>query len=285
VNLFYFTDFEETVSGESCGSVRSGGLKKPTNLVIPLEPDETNQVSRFFVLDDTSLPEDGQQNLLDLIGRKAQEGLAGMVVQRSELDQALQESYNQTLLKAARSIDACDEHTHQHSLRTSYWSWRLAQSLFVAEDMLGDIALAGRLHDVGKVNVARQILTKPGPLNAGEWEVMKTHPSFAAMIFEPSEMLKRIAPWVRHHHENYNGSGYPDGLAGDAIPLGARIISVADAFATMVEGRVYKPKISMEAALGELVRCQGTQFDPVVVDALRALFEDGVDNYCPGDRP
>ncbi len=131
------------------------------------------------------------------------------------------------------------------------------------------------LHDIGKIGIPSELLRKRGPLDSGEREHMREHPEIGARILEPVERLRQLAPLVRFSHECWDGSGYPDGLAGEQIPLGARIISVCDAFDAMVSDRPYRGGRSTAEALVELRAHAGTQFDPAVVEA----FEQAVRDY------
>jgi diguanylate cyclase (GGDEF)-like protein len=139
--------------------------------------------------------------------------------------------------------------------------------------------LAGWLHDVGKVAVPEQILNKPGPLDDAEWEVMRTHSAVGADIVHRIPALRQVAPGVRHHHERYSGNGYPDGLAGPAIPVEARIVAAADAYSAMIAERPYSPARTTQEATAELRRSAGSHFDPAVVEALLAVlgFADQVE--------
>jgi len=128
------------------------------------------------------------------------------------------------------------------------------------------------VHDVGKIHVPQDVLEKPDLLTAGEFDQMKSHATWGAKILEPLKVLD-IERIVRYHHEALDGHGYPEGLKGEQIPLGARIITVADAFQAMIRGRRYRKARSVEDAVAELRRCRGTQFDPVAVDALVQLIE------------
>jgi HD-GYP domain-containing protein (c-di-GMP phosphodiesterase class II) len=135
-----------------------------------------------------------------------------------------------------------------------------------------DIKLAGIVHDIGKIHVPEEVLCKPGPLTPQQFDLVKSHAAWGAKILEPLKEsgIERI---VRYHHEALDGQGYPDGLKGEQIPIGARIITVADAFQAMVRERRYRKARSVEDAVAELRRCRGTQFDPVAVDALVQLIE------------
>jgi len=132
--------------------------------------------------------------------------------------------------------------------------------------------LAGWLHDVGKLAISEPILTKPGPLDDAEWALMRTHPTVGAAVVSRVGALRQAAPAVRHHHERYSGGGYPDNLAGTAIPLEARIIAAADAYAAMTATRPYSAARTPEDAAGELRRSAGSHFDPAVVESLLAVL-------------
>ena len=161
---------------------------------------------------------------------------------------------------------------HQHP-GISLWAQRLARQIGLREEEVQDLCLAGKIHDVGKAVVSRDLLVKPGPLTANEWLIIKRHPGYGAVLMEPSKSLRKIQPMVRWHHERFDGSGYPDGLAGRDIPLGARILAVVDAFSTMIGGRTYRDPISSESALEELIRCRGSQFDPELIDYMAACMK------------
>jgi putative nucleotidyltransferase with HDIG domain len=135
-----------------------------------------------------------------------------------------------------------------------------------------EIRLGGVLHDIGKVAIPENILNKSGPLNPDEWDTMKSHVTFGAKILDPLTPLVRVREMVLHHHEYFDGSGYPDALAGEYIPLGARIIAVADAFDTITSDRTYKKARAAEDALNELERCANAQFDGRIVELfVRAM--------------
>ncbi len=134
------------------------------------------------------------------------------------------------------------------------------------------IRLAATLHDVGKTAIPAALLTKPGPLDADQWKFMRRHTLIGERIVQAAPALAATAPLIRSSHEHLDGSGYPDGLVGDAIPLGARIISACDAYDAMISNRSYRSALTSDQAIRELKRCAGTQFDPKVVDALCAAI-------------
>jgi HD-GYP domain-containing protein (c-di-GMP phosphodiesterase class II) len=148
----------------------------------------------------------------------------------------------------------------------------LAEALGMSDPEVEEVRLGAVLHDVGKVGIAESILNKSGPLNPEEWETMKSHVSFAGKLLEPLVPMARIRQMVLHHHEFFDGSGYPDALSGETIPLGARIITIADSYDTITSDRSYKKGRTADEALSELERCANTQFDPQLVAAfVRAM--------------
>jgi HD-GYP domain-containing protein (c-di-GMP phosphodiesterase class II) len=247
-----------------------GGLwdrvNRSQNILIPIELDKKDQIVGFFALSNQELPEGGQKNLNDITGTPFKAGLAGMTVYVGPILPALQENYVMALARLADSIDHCDQ--YGHSQQTSFWAMRLAEKLALPEEQVQQIALAGKLHDIGKVVVPKAILMKPGPLSQEEWETIRRHPGYSAVLMEPAQSLSPIRPLVRWHHEHYGGGGYPDGLSGKDIPIGARILAVADAFSTMITGRAYRCPLTLDAAMDELLRCRATQFDPYLVELM-----------------
>jgi diguanylate cyclase (GGDEF)-like protein len=171
----------------------------------------------------------------------------------------------------AETLDLRDVSTARHSQTVGRYAEGIARALDLPEERVQRIRAAGVLHDVGKLGIADAVLQKPGPLTDEEWADMRRHPELGARILEHAN-LRDISAWVLAHHERVDGRGYPLGLAGEAIPLEARILAVADAYEAMTADRPYRSALSRDAARAELHACAGTQFDPAVVDAfLRAL--------------
>jgi len=172
-----------------------------------------------------------------------------------------------------------DGYTAEHAVEVARLSRLVGMDLGFNEEELEALVQGALLHDLGKLGVADAILEKPGPLTEEEWVVVKRHSEIGAKMIEPLESLSGAVPVVRHHHERPDGTGYPDGLEGEQIPLAARIVAVADAYDVMLRGRLYRPKrlrakSSPAEALEELEREAGSQFDPRVVEALRRVLED-----------
>jgi diguanylate cyclase (GGDEF)-like protein len=175
----------------------------------------------------------------------------------------------------ARAVDARDAYTGEHSAEVGELAARIGRRIGLDSNELELLRLAGSLHDVGKLAIPEEILRKPGPLSAPERLVLERHPQIGFRMLD-SLGIEPVATWVLHHHERWDGAGYPNNLDGSAIPLGARILFVADAYDAMTTERVYRGRLSHEHALRELERCAGTQFDPEVVEAFKAeLAETG----------
>jgi diguanylate cyclase (GGDEF)-like protein len=171
----------------------------------------------------------------------------------------------ETVTALALAIDATDHYTQGHSRKVASYCAMVAEQLGLPADEVNEIRLGGLLHDIGKVGVPLDILHKCGPLNPDEWELMKEHARYGDRLLQPITSLGRIRSLVLHHHEMFDGSGYPDALSGREIPLGARIVAIADAFDTITSERTYKKPRTISAALDELQRCAGAQFDPELV--------------------
>jgi HD-GYP domain-containing protein (c-di-GMP phosphodiesterase class II) len=149
----------------------------------------------------------------------------------------------------------------------------IAEKLELPEEECKSLRYAAFLHDVGKIGIHESILAKEGRLTEEEYRMMQTHPSMGAEIIKGVEFLKPVVPLVYHHQERYDGKGYPGGLSGEAIPLGARIVAVLDTFDAMTSDRPYRKAMGLDQAMIELRRCAGTQFDPRVVDAFICVLE------------
>jgi len=157
------------------------------------------------------------------------------------------------------------------------WAQAVARALACSEEEVQRVYWGALLHDIGKIGVPDEILRKAGPLTDEEWELMKRHPELGAEIVAPVENLVDVAPIIRSHQEKYDGSGYPDGLRGEEIPLGARILAVVDAYGAMTDERVYRKARSPEDAVAELRRCAGTHFDPEIVEVFLDVLESDTD--------
>ena len=204
-----------------------------------------------------------------------QQHLEELVAERTaELDQALEaieNSYRMTLKALVQALETRDFETHGHSERVVTYSLRLGFELGMDKNALRDLELGALLHDIGKIGVPDAVLRKPAKLNEEEWNKMKLHPIHGQKILRNIPFLEGASRIVAQHHEKWDGSGYPVGMRGEDVDIGARIFSVVDAFDAMVSDRVYRKGCSYEDALAELERCSGTQFDPLIVEAFKVI--------------
>ena len=178
----------------------------------------------------------------------------------------LKKSHLDSVQVLAEAIDAKDPYTRGHSDRVRRMSMKIAIHLGFAEDQLESLEYGALLHDIGKIGIKDEILQKHGALTSQEYQYIQEHPLIGVKIVEGVDFFKDKVPMIRHHHEHFDGNGYPDGLAGEAIPLAARVIAVPDAFDAMTSMRPHRESISLEEVLSEMERCKGKQFDPQVLD-------------------
>ena len=183
-------------------------------------------------------------------------------------------TYDTTLQALSNALDVRDSETEGHSRRVVEYMELIIAQLPVAPGHLATLRRGALLHDIGKIGVPDNVLRKPAALSEAEWVVMKRHPEHGARIISQIPFLQDVSKIVRHHHERWDGKGYPDGIAGEAIPFGARIFAVADSFDAMTSDRPYRRAMSVKDARVEVARCRGTQFDPAVVDAFVAVPVD-----------
>jgi putative two-component system response regulator len=186
-------------------------------------------------------------------------------LRQHEFEQSIRSTREATICALNQMLDLKDLNTGVHSTRLAEWAVRIGQELGLDAEGQADVEVAALLHDAGKVGVPDAILRKPGPLDPDEWRVMRMHPEFSWAVLRLVPGLERASLFALHHHEKFNGSGYPSGLRGEEIPIGARIVSVIDAFDAMVASRPYKQGLPCEEALRRLVADSGTHFDPEVV--------------------
>ena len=195
----------------------------------------------------------------------------------SEQAARIQELYLEGVQMLARALEAKDAYTSGHSLRVSRYSVETAIRLGVAGELLAQIRLGGELHDIGKIGTREAVLHKPGSLTAGELDHILEHPILGEQMLAPlARQSPAVLRIVRSHHERWDGSGFPDGLAGEDIPLEARIVAVADAFDAMTTERPYRAARTPAEALSELRRVAGTQLDERVVEAFAEVWDAGV---------
>ena len=194
------------------------------------------------------------------------------------------------LAELVERVDEKEGYAHRHARRVAALAVGVAERLGLDHEALVSVHLGSLLHDVGKLCVPDELLRKPGPLTSDEWGVIRRHSEAGERVLVPFIRLSRVLSErladdvlavVRSHHERWDGAGYPDGIAGDLIPLGARIVGVCDAFEAMTETRTYRAALARPDALEELLRHSGSQFDPVCVDALIEAVAFGVESAHP----
>lgn len=193
---------------------------------------------------------------------------AGLVQDLRRAVAETERAYMGTLEALTRALELRDHETEGHSRRVVQYTQSLAKKLGVPEQQMAAMMRGALLHDIGKIGIPDHILRKPGPLTADEWDIMKAHTRNGYEMLRPIEFLRDAAPIILHHHERFDGTGYPDGLMGQVIPLGARIFAVADAYDALTSDRPYRRGRSHAEAVEEIVRCSGSHFDPLVVAAL-----------------
>lgn len=190
---------------------------------------------------------------------------AASSIYNAQLVSANQSLSVEMVLSLAKLIDERDPYTHNHSANVAQYATELAKAINYPPEKYNLITMAGLLHDIGKIGIADAILHKPGRLTNGEREIMMTHAIKGAQVLQPVRGLHYIIPAVKHHHENYNGTGYPSRITGEEIPIEARILNITDAYDTMASNRVYRQAMSKEEIIKEFQKMSGIQFDPVLV--------------------
>jgi len=193
---------------------------------------------------------------------------AGCLQNLEKARRALQDTVTEVIAALVSAIEMKDAYTYGHSVREAGYAVALAQAMRLPEQQVEDIRRGGLLHDIGNVLIDRRVLSKRDELTYDEFEDVKKHAALGAAIVSKVTVLRDVAEIVRHHHERFDGGGYPDGLADDHIPLGARVVAVVDAFGAMTEERPYRGMMTLDEALAELERGANSQFDPRVVDAF-----------------
>jgi len=238
--------------------------------VFPLRSKEqlTGVFALFYPCRDS-----GELDMEDVEVVRAIASQASMAIENAALYEDIEKSYFSTVQALAKAIEVKDPYTHGHSERVTEYALLIAEAMNLEEREKQKLKYAATLHDIGKIGIAGRVLNKPGNLTDEEYTHVKTHPMLGDSIIEPVEFLQGPRPIILHHHEHYDGNGYPLGLKGNGIPLCARILSVADAFEAMRSDRPYRRALPLEKAREELVRNAGTQFDPAVVQAFLGILD------------
>lgn len=217
--------------------------------------EKSDKVDQLLLLVESGLKSVEQMRIIGDINQKLENAYAD-----------LKSAYKGTMESLRLAVDAKDSYTKNHSDRVSYYSVLLAKALNLPEDEVELIRDGGLFHDIGKIGIPDAILQKAGKLTDDEYHDIKNHPSIGEHILKPAKIFDNIIPMVKHHHERYDGRGYPSSLKGEDIPLCARIVCIADSFDAMTSDRSYRPRFTLYKALDELKKCKGTQFDPTLVD-------------------
>jgi putative nucleotidyltransferase with HDIG domain len=224
-------------------------------------------------LDSTGVADAFRQTDLELVSAIAQQ--AGLAIDRAKLIEDLENLFFESIRTIVAALEAKDRYTCGHSERVTTYAVEIARELSWNEKDLNTLNLSALLHDVGKIGIPERVLLKPGKLTAEEYEVMKQHPVIGAEIIKHLKNAGAIIGGIRHHHERWDGAGYPDGLKADQIPMMARIIQMADSYDAMTSHRPYRKGMSHEEVVSEVKRCQGSQFDPKVAEIFLALLSQG----------
>jgi len=199
----------------------------------------------------------------------------------SMLNRQLKENNLDVIMALIEALNAKDPYTRGHCERVPVYASLIARRLGLTEEELDAIHLASYLHDIGKIGIPDDILNKPSDLTREEYEQVKAHALISSQIVSQIPNLSHIASMVLHHHEHHNGAGYPDGLSGDEIPLGSRILAIADAFDAMTSSRPYCLPIKPQEALQEIKRCAGRQFDPDLAHLFADAYTKAYGNRIP----
>ncbi len=210
-------------------------------------------------------------NKLQLISLVADQ--AASAIRRASLHEQLEANYMQTVIALANAVDARDKYTEDHSIRMEKYVEDISLDFGFSEDQIQTMRWSARLHDIGKIGIPDGILSKPGVLDTMEWVEMRKHPVIGYNILAPIKKMSNVGPIILAHHEKFDGTGYPNGLKGEEIPLGARILTVVDSYIAMTDNRIYRKSRTHEEAINELIACSGTQFDPKVVNLFLDLLK------------
>lgn len=198
---------------------------------------------------------------------------SAVALQNFKLFQEQNKNYLNTIIALANAIDARDPYTYHHSKNVTKYAVRIAEEIQLPTRVTENIRNAGLLHDIGKIGIKDEILMKPAKLSDEEFAEIKLHPLKGEEIIKSLSFLNEVAKIIRHHHERFDGKGYPDGIKGETIEMGARILAIADSFDAMISKRTYRAPLSLEEAKGKLIENKGSQFDSHIVDCLIQILD------------
>jgi len=210
---------------------------------------------------------------------------AAMAIENTKLHQTVLDAYKSTIKTLAATIDAKDPYTRGHSQRVMEYALLAGANLSLSSEEMETLEYASILHDIGKISIDSTILNKPGSLTETEWEIIQEHPTIGANLLRGISFLEKASELVLYHHERFDGEGYPTGLKGDALPTGACIIAVADAFDSMTTDRSYRAAMTVDQAIKELKKHSGDQFCPAAVRAFTFGLRMSTRKWSSGNRP
>lgn len=197
-----------------------------------------------------------------------------VAIENYRLNLDVERTYLETIMALALAVEAKDPYSAGHSKRVGFYAMKIGEQMGLDQEMLRTLNDAGVLHDIGKIGIKDEILLKPAPLTADEHKIMQQHSVIGEAIVKPVRSLSKVVALVRHHHERFDGGGYPNGLKGEAIPFGARILSVADTYDAMVTDRPYRKRLTLDQTKAELKKNAGIQHDPKVVEAFLKILDE-----------
>ena len=204
-----------------------------------------------------------------------------VAIENYRLNLDVERTYVETIMALALAVEAKDPYSAGHSKRVGFYARQIGEVLGLDEETLRVLNDAGVLHDIGKIGIKDDILLKPNPLTPDEEKIMQQHSVIGEAIVKPVRSLQKVVALVRHHHERFDGAGYPSGLKGEAVPLGARILSVADTYDSMITDRPYRKRLTTDEAKAELQRFAGIQYDPKIVQAFFQVLADKEQRRVP----
>jgi len=284
---------ENKINLQNKKKVIEWALKKGRTIALPDIEEEIDDSDKLTFVLVPLIAHDKPVGLLDLITETPEGDItsrdlslltilskqAALAIENVKLYESMKKDEVNIIKALSTTVDAKDHYTSGHSQKVSEYGTHIAEELMLQEREIEIIKYAGLLHDIGKIGMPDEIIKKPSKLTEEEFLIIRDHPVIGAKIIREIDSLAAIVPIILHHHERYDGKGYPDKLKGDEIPIGARIIHAADAFDTMVSARAYRDMLPAELAISELRKNSGTQFDPVIVDAfIRYLRKSAVFN-------
>lgn len=254
---------------ESSEEVRGLPERIKSAMVVPLKiREKTFGVVTSFIVKGNNRFDEKDLYYLSFMAQKAAD-----TAENIALYETISENLFSTLRGFVKAVEARDAYTNEHSNRVAEMAVLLGRELNCSEEELNLLDFSGRLHDIGKIGIRDNILLKPGRLTGEEFEIIKEHPVIGAMIVSQLGLWDRETQIIKHHHERFDGTGYPDGLKGVSIPFLSRVMAVADAYDAMASDRAYRKKMDTDKVTEIIRECSGAQFDPRVVDAYFRLLE------------